>query len=70
MGRFDPKLDRKAGVLYLRSLHLEPTVEPDDALVADVAAALRDFMAWHGASELKIEKSNPKEFGKKLKKAL
>lgn len=70
VGRFDPKLDRKKGVLYLRSLHLEPSVESDDALVADVAAAMRDFMAWHGAKQLKIEKSNPKEFSSKLRKAL
>jgi len=70
VGRFDPKLDRKAGVLYLRALYLEPGIEPDDELVAGVATAMRDFLTWHGAKTLKIDKSDPKEFGKKLVKAL
>jgi uncharacterized protein YcaQ len=52
VGRFDPKLDRKSGVLHLNALYLEPGVEPDDELVAGVAAALRDFLSWHGAQSL------------------
>lgn len=70
VGRFDPKLDRKKGELILRAVHLEPDVVPDDELVADVAVALRDFMKFHKAKTLVIEKSNPPEFGKKLEKAL
>ena len=70
VGRFDPKLDRQTGVLHLNALYLEPGVKPDDELVTDVAAALRDFMAWHGATDVQIEKSNPASFGKKLKRTL
>jgi hypothetical protein len=70
VGRFDPKLERKTGVLYLKALYLEPGVEPDDELVAGVAAAMRDFLAWHGAKDLQIEKSDPPEFGEKLLGAL
>jgi hypothetical protein len=29
-----------------------------------------DFLRWHGAKELRIEKSDPPEFGEKLKWAL
>jgi uncharacterized protein YcaQ len=70
VGRFDPKLDRKSGVLYLNALYLEPGIEPDDELLAGVATAMRDFLSWHGAKSLKIEKSDPPAFGEKLKSAL
>jgi uncharacterized protein YcaQ len=69
VGRFDPKLDRKSGVLHLNALYLEPGIEPDDELVAGVAA-MRDFLSWHGATSLTIEKSDPAAFGEKLKRAL
>jgi len=70
VGRFDPKLDRKAGVLHLNALYLEPGIEPDDELVTGVATVMRDFLSWHGAKSLKIEKSNPSAFGEKLMNAL
>lgn len=70
VGRFDPKLDRKTGTLYLRSLWLEPTAAPDDALIADVAVAMRDFMRFHEAETLVIEGSNPPEFGEMLSAAV
>ena len=66
VGRFDPKVERKTGTLILKALYLEPDVAPDDALVADVAVALRDFMAFHHATDLVIENSTPAEFGTKL----
>jgi hypothetical protein len=70
VGRFDPKLDRKSGVLSLNALYLEPGIEPDDELVSGVATAMRDFLAWHGAQSIRIEKSDPQDFGKKLEKVL
>jgi hypothetical protein len=66
VGRFDPKLDRKSGALHLQALYLEPGIEPDDELVAGVAAAMRDFLSWHGAQSLTIEKSDPSAFGDRL----
>ena len=69
MGRFDPKLERKTGTLRLRALYLEPGIRPTDELVRDTAACMRDFMAFHAASELVIERSEPAGFaGKLLKK--
>jgi uncharacterized protein YcaQ len=70
VGRFDPKLDRQSGVLVLNALYLEPGIKPDEELVAAVAGAMRDFLAWHGAKSLKIVKSDPPAFGKKLMRAL
>jgi uncharacterized protein YcaQ len=68
VGRFDPKMERKTGVLRLKAIYLEPGVEPDEALVSGVATAMRDFMAFHNAKELVIEMSEPEEFGEKLLK--
>jgi uncharacterized protein YcaQ len=66
VGRFDPKLERKSGLLRIKALHLEPGVEPDERLIADLAVALRDFMRFHHANDLQIEKSAPAVFGEKL----
>lgn len=70
VGRFDPKLERKDGVLRLKSLALEPGVKPGEELVHAVAAALRDFLAFHKARKVVVEKSDPASFGKKLLKAI
>jgi uncharacterized protein YcaQ len=66
VGRFDPKMERKTGILHLRALYLEEGVKPDEELVSDVANAMRDFMKFNHAVELLIEKSQPNEFGDKL----
>lgn len=66
VGRFDPKLERKTGTLILRALYLEPGVKLSERLVSDIAAAMRDFMSFHEAKELVIERSEPAVFGKKL----
>ncbi len=70
VGRFDPKLERKTGTLILRALYLEPGVQPDEELVADMAAAMRDFMNFHQAKNLIIETSSPPELAQKLENAL
>lgn len=70
VGRFDPKLERTDGVLRLKGLFLEPGVEPAGDLVAGVAAAIRDFLTFHAATDLVIERSDPAEFGERLLAAL
>ena len=70
IGRFDPKLDRKTGKLYLLSLHLEDGISFDEEMLQVIAGAMRDFMKFHSATELIIEKSNPSQFGIELLKVL
>jgi hypothetical protein len=70
VGRFDPKLERAVGTLRLKALYLEPGIEPDEALLADVASAMRDFLDFHQARDLVIERSQPLEFGEKLLAAI
>jgi uncharacterized protein YcaQ len=47
VGRLDPKAHRKEGIFEVKSLHLEPGVEIDDELVAEVRKAIEDCAAWH-----------------------
>jgi hypothetical protein len=63
-------LERKDGILRLKALYLEPGVEPAEELVAGVAAAMRDFLAFHNASDLVVERSQPAAFGEQLLAAL
>lgn len=70
VGRFDPKLERKTGILRLKALYLEPGIDVSEELVADVAVAMRDFMRFHQAKNLLIEKSAPPEFAERLLRAL
>lgn len=70
VGRLDPKLERKTGTLRLRTLQLEPGIQPDEQLVNDVAVTMRDFMKFHHAKDLVIEACAPREFGEKLTRAV
>lgn len=66
IGRFDVKMERKVKNLRLKTLHLEPGIHLTDEMVTDVAAALRDFMAFHDAQTVMIEKSNPPDFAQRV----
>ena len=70
VGRFDPKLDRAAGVLRLKRLHMEPGIEPREDLIAAIAAAMRDFLSFHNATDLAIEHSHPRPLRRKLLAAM
>lgn len=70
VGRLDPKLERDTGTLRIHALYLEPGVKPDERLVADLAAALRDFMAFHGATQLKFGRRGHVQFRVKLRREL
>jgi uncharacterized protein YcaQ len=66
VGRFDPKLERRTRVLRLKALYLQAGVAPDEELLHAVAAALADFMRFHNADTLVIERSQPAELGQRL----
>jgi hypothetical protein len=66
IGRVDPLMNRKNKRLILKTLYLDEGFELDNELVSSVAGVMTDFMAFHGADELSIEKSEPAEFGSKL----
>jgi uncharacterized protein YcaQ len=70
VGRFDPKLERKNAILRIKVIYLETGIKPDEELVQDLSITLHDFMAFHGARELIIERSEPKDLSIKLLKKL
>ena len=70
VGRLDPKLERDSGIFRIRALHLEPGVEPDERLICDLARAIRDFMAFHGATQLKFGRRGHAQFRVKLRHEL
>ena len=70
IGRLDPLMDRKNKKLVLKALYLEDDYDVSDELVNSMAKAMIDFMAFHSAVDLVIEKSQPAEFGVKLLAAL
>jgi uncharacterized protein YcaQ len=59
VGRLDPKADRKTKTLIVRAIYLEPGEPLDDELLAGIAGALHEFMAFHGSETLTIERSEP-----------
>ena len=70
IGRFDPKLERRESRLCLKQIHLEPGIKPEDDLIANIASAMRSFMAFHDATDLVIEQSKPRGLRRKLLKAM
>ena len=70
VGRFDPKLERRDGHLRIKALYLEPGIPLEDEIISGIAAAMRDFLAFHNATNLSIERSDPPEFAAQLMAAL
>lgn len=72
VGRLDPKVDRKAGVLYVNALHLEPAFagRDDDRFYNELATTLRDFRDFNGASEICVQAADPAHAGPALRDAL
>jgi hypothetical protein len=58
------------GRLYLRAVYLEPGIEPDEELIIAIAEAMRDFLVFHHARDLVIERSQPDELGLILGRAV
>jgi len=48
VGRLDPSFDRRARVLTIKALHLEPGVRPSDALVRAITRTIEDLLAFLG----------------------
>jgi len=72
VGQLDPKVDRKARVLTINSLHLEPPFvgRDDERFYAELAATLQDFRDFNKADEIVIERSDPPEAADRLRAAL
>ncbi|HET9495237.1 MAG TPA: crosslink repair DNA glycosylase YcaQ family protein [Chloroflexia bacterium] len=69
IGRLDAKAHRGDGLFEVKSLHLEPGVRPDDALIDDVAGALLECAAWHNTPEVVVRRSDPPDLAAVLEDA-
>jgi uncharacterized protein YcaQ len=69
VARVDPKHDRRAGVLLLRNLHLEPGPDPAEALAATAAAAAR-LAAHLGAAGVVAGDAMPATLARRLRATL
>lgn len=67
VGRLDPKAHRAQKRFEVKSIHLEPGVEIDEALVHGLAQAIRDFADWHGTPDITIGKTSPAPLGDALR---
>jgi uncharacterized protein len=61
LGRLDAKAHRRAGEFEVRSFHLEDGVRITDALLRDVARAIVQAAAWHDTTDVKIQRTNPRQ---------
>jgi len=60
IGRIDPKVDRQNKTMIVNSLLLEEK-DFDKSVITEFAATLQRFLEFHGASQISIEKTHPKE---------
>jgi uncharacterized protein YcaQ len=72
VGQLDPKVDRKARLLTINSLHLEPGFagRDDERFYSDLAATLHDFRDFNGADEIVVAWSDPAEAAERLRDRL
>ena len=72
VGRLDPKADRKARVLTVKALHLEPwfASQADERFYAELAAALRSFRDFNACDDISVERGVPEEAAARLRDAL
>ena len=66
IGRVDAKAHRKQAEMEIKALHVEETVEVNDALCKDLAKALHAFALWHETPNIRIERCDHKGLRKSL----
>ncbi|MFS0872007.1 winged helix-turn-helix domain-containing protein [Paenibacillus xylanilyticus] len=67
IGRMDPRLDRKTGVLTVRLLAMEEGAPPVEEWISDFREGLAFFASMHGAQSITVETTAPKTLKKQLK---
>lgn len=62
IARVDAKSHRADKIFEVKSLYLEPSVNPDSNLARQLVAAFSACADWHKSPQLMVEKCNPPEF--------
>ncbi len=63
VGRLDPHLDRRQGLLTIKTLHLEPDTRPSQELAQAIGDAIAAYCRFLGARDWQILATNPPAFG-------
>ena len=66
VGRIDPSMNRKEGILMIRSIHLQPGVKSTPALARAIAKTLDEFTAFLGGTDWSIVHTDPPELGREI----
>jgi uncharacterized protein YcaQ len=66
-GRLDPKADKKAGVFYVRSLHIEFSPKQTETFFSDLKQKLHEFASFNGCHKVVCEKAVAAKWRKLLK---
>jgi uncharacterized protein YcaQ len=59
IGRIDPKMDRKTGILSINALHAEPGVEVSAQSGKKIAGAVQELAEFLGAKEIQVNGQVP-----------
>jgi len=70
VGRLDPKADRKSKTLLVQSLRLEPGFDPGEVFLRALAERVREFARFNACERVKIVKTSPANFKKRLERSL
>lgn len=70
VGRLDAKAHRREGEFEIKSLYLQDGVVPDEALVADIALAIRQCADWHETPRVGLGRCEPRALATSLRRAL
>nr|AUN37547.1 putative cytoplasmic protein [uncultured bacterium] len=66
IGRLDPKAHRKDGIFEVKSLHLEPGVVVDDAMVAALHETLHECAVWHQTPQVVVRQATEPGLAERL----
>ncbi|MDX1991299.1 MAG: crosslink repair DNA glycosylase YcaQ family protein [bacterium] len=66
IGRLDPKAQRYEGLFEVKSLHLEPGVEVDDALVMKLRRVLGACAVWHQTPQVVVREASEPDLAEML----
>lgn len=70
VGRLDAKAHRAEGVFEIKSVYLEPGVEPEERLLGELAEAIAATARWHDTPKVKVARSRPAAFAAALRRML
>jgi uncharacterized protein len=70
VGRVDAKAHRRERAFEVRSLYLEEGVRSSDALLRDIAGALREAALWHDTPTVAISMTEPRSLRRPLERLL